>query len=138
MFFAWTAAPALWMSMGHSQSGTVHVTSCEAGFAPSCTGRFQAADWSKELHLTGEVTHEDVGRELPARATGPDAHSAYIGGNAGLLLRWAPSLVLFMASAFALVAASGATRLYDGRSSAIGLCWVAAGGVLAVTLAFAW
>jgi hypothetical protein len=43
-----------------------------------------------------------------------------------------------MASAFALVGASGATRLYDGRSGAIGLCWAAAGAVLAVTLAFAW
>jgi hypothetical protein len=46
--------------------------------------------------------------------------------------------VLFMASAFALVGASGATRLYDGRLGAIGLCWVASGAVLAVTMAFAW
>lgn len=138
MFFAWTAAPALWISVGHYHAGTVQVTSCEAGFAPSCTGLFQADGWSKELHLTGEADLHDLGRELPARATGPDAHSAYIGGNAGLLLRWAPSLVLFMASAFALVGASGATRLYDGRSGAIGLCWVAAGAVLAVTLAVAW
>ncbi|MCC3763797.1 hypothetical protein K3N28_12040 [Glycomyces sp. TRM65418] len=138
MFFAWTAAPALWMTMGHSQAGTVQVTTCENGFAPSCTGRFRAADWSKEVHLTGEVDVADLGRELPARTTGPDAHSAYVGGNAGLVLRWAPSMVLFMASAFALVAASGATRLYDGRSKAVGLCWFAAGAVLAVTLAFAW
>jgi hypothetical protein len=138
MFFAWTAAPALWIAVGHSQSGHVHVTSCDDGFAPSCNGVFRTGDWSREMHLTGEVTVADVGSELPARATGPDAHSAYIGGTAGLLLRWASSLVLFMASAFALVGASGATRLYGGRSGAIGLCWAAAGAVLAVTLAFAW
>ncbi|HEX2143881.1 MAG TPA: hypothetical protein VHG10_05145 [Glycomyces sp.] len=138
MFFAWTAAPALWISVGHSQSGTVTVTSCQDGFAPSCDGLFETDGWSKELHLTGEVALTDLGRELPARATGPDAHSAYVGDTAGLLLRWAPSLVLFMAAAFALVAASGATRLYDGRSGAIGLCWTAAGLVLAATLAIAW
>jgi hypothetical protein len=138
MFFAWTAAPALWISVGHYEYGTVTVTSCEPGFAPSCTGRFQADDWAKDLHLTGEATVADLGAELPARTTGPDAHSAYVGGTAGLLLRWAPSLVLFMAAAFALVAVSGATRLYEGRSGAIGLCWAAAGAVLAAALAFAW
>ncbi len=138
MFFAWTAAPALWISVGHYDYGTVQVTSCENGFAPSCTGRFQTHDWAKDLHLTGEVTAADLGTELPARSTGPDAHSAYVGGTAGLLLRWAPSLVLFMAAAFALVAVSGATRLYEGRSRAIGLCWASAGAVLAAALAFAW
>jgi hypothetical protein len=138
MFFAWTAAPALWISVGHYEYGTVQVTSCQDGFAPACTGRFTADDWAKDLHLTGDVTAADVGATLPARATGPDAHSAYIGGTAGLLLRWAPSLVLFMAVAIALVAASGATRLYEGRSGAVGLCWAAAGAVLAAALAFAW
>jgi hypothetical protein len=138
MFFAWTAAPALWISVGHAHTGTVHVTSCRDGFAPSCTGLFQTEDWSKELHLTGEVDPGDLGSELPARATGPGSHSAYVGGTAGLLLRWAPSLVLFTATAFALVAFSGATRLYEGRSQAIGLCWAAAGAVLAVALGFAW
>lgn len=138
MFFAWSAAPALWISVGHSQSGTVTVTSCQTGFAPSCTGTFAAGDWSKELALTGEVTLDDLGTELPARTTGPDAHSAYVGGTGGLLLRWAPALVLFMAVAFTLVAVSGATRLYEGRSAAIGLCWISAGVVLAATLAFAW
>ncbi|MDA1360694.1 hypothetical protein O1R50_13770 [Glycomyces luteolus] len=138
MFFAWTAAPALWISVGHYQYGTVQVTACEQGFAPSCTGRFQTHEWAKDLHLTGDVTAADVGAELPARATGPDAHSAYVGSTPGLLLRWAPSLVLFMAAAFALVAVSGATRLYEGRSAAVGLCWAAAGAVLAVALAFAW
>lgn len=138
MFFAWTAAPALWISIGHSQPGTVQVTSCQDGFAPSCNGLFTADGWSRVVHLTGEVTVADLGAELPARSTGPDAHSAYIGGTGGLVLRWAPSLVLFMATAFALVGFSGATRLYEGRSRAIGLCWVAAGVVLAATLAFAW
>ncbi|MFG3341917.1 hypothetical protein [Glycomyces sp. NPDC048151] len=138
MFFAWTAAPALWISVGHYEYGTVQVTSCQDGFAPSCTGRFHGDDWAKDLHLTGEVAVADVGAELPARTTGPDAHSAYVGGNAGLLLRWAPSLVLFMAAVFALVAVSGATRLYEGRSGAIGLCWAFAGAVLAAALAFAW
>ncbi|SDE43268.1 hypothetical protein SAMN05216270_12155 [Glycomyces harbinensis] len=138
MFFAWSAAPALWISVGHSHSGTATVTSCQTGFAPSCTGTFTTGDWSRELALTGEVTLDDLGTELPARATGPDAHSAYIGGTGGLLLRWAPALVLFMAVAFTLVAASGATRLYEGRSAAIGLCWIAAGAVLTAALAFAW
>lgn len=138
MFFAWTAAPALWISVGHYEYGTVEVTSCQDGFAPSCTGRFETYGWSKDLHLTGDATAADLGTELPARSTGPDAHSAYIGGTAGLLLRWAPSLVLFMAVAFALVGVSGATRLYEGRSAAIGLCWAAAGAVLAAALAFAW
>jgi hypothetical protein len=138
MFFAWTAAPALWISVGHSQPGTVQVTSCQEGFAPSCTGRFEAEHWAKEVHLTGDVTIADLGADLPARSTGPDAHSAYIGGTGGLVLRWAPSLVLFMGAAFALVAASGAARLYEGRSRAIGLCWVAAGAVLTAALAFAW
>jgi hypothetical protein len=138
MFFAWTAAPALWISIGHYEYGTVKVTSCQDGFAPACTGRFETTGWAKDLHLTGEVTVADVGATLPARSTGPDAHSAYIGSTAGLLLRWAPSLALFMAAAFALVAVSGATRLYEGRSGAIGLCWVAAGAVLAAALAFAW
>ncbi len=138
MFFAWTAAPALWISVGHDQYGTVEVTSCQDGFAPSCTGRSQTDDWSKELHLTGEVDPADLGAELPARATGPGAHSAYVGDTAGLLLRWAPSLVLFMAATFVLVGVSGATRLYEGRSQAIGLCWAAAGAVLAVALGFAW
>ncbi|MCD0445531.1 hypothetical protein LO763_18120 [Glycomyces sp. A-F 0318] len=138
MFFAWAAAPALWISVGHSQSGTATVTSCQTGFAPSCTGVFSTGDWSKELALTGEVTADDLGAALPARATGPDAHNAYVGGTGGLVLRWAPALVLFMAAAFALVAVSGATRLYEGRSAAIGLSWAAAGAVLAVALAFAW
>jgi hypothetical protein len=138
MFFAWTAAPALWLSVGHGQTGTVTVTSCATGFAPSCTGTFRTGDWTKELALTGEVTAADLGAELPARATGPGAHSAYIGGTAGLVLRWAPALVLFMAATFTLVAASGATRLYEGRSAAIGLCWAVAGLVLAAALAFAW
>lgn len=138
MFFAWTAAPALWISMGHSHTGTVTVTSCQTGFAPSCTGLFRTGDWSKELALTGEVTVDDLGAELPARATGPGSHSAYVGGTGGLVLRWAPALVLFMAAAFALVGVSGATRLYEGRSAAIGLSWAAAGAVLAAALAFAW
>lgn len=138
MFFAWTAAPALWISVGHYEYGTVEVTSCRDGFAPSCAGHFQARDWAREVHLTGEATPADVGTTLPARSTGPDAHSAYVGGTAGLLLRWAPSLVLFMAVAFAFVNVSGATRLYEGRSAAIGLCWAAAGAVLAAALAFAW
>ncbi|GAA2142748.1 hypothetical protein [Glycomyces algeriensis] len=138
MFFAWTAAPALWISVGHYEYGTVEVTSCQDGFAPSCTGRFEADDWARELHLTGDVTAADLGAQLPARSTGPDAHSAYVGDTAGLLLRWAPSLVLFMAAAFTLVVVSGATRLYEGRSGAIGLCWAAAGAVLAAALAFAW
>lgn len=138
MFFAWTAAPALWISVGHSQSGTVEVTSCQDGFAPSCNGLFTTDEWSRELQLTGEATAADLGAELPARSTGPDAHSAYIGGTGGLVLRWAPSLVLFMATTFALVCFSGASRLYEGRSRAIGLCWAAAGAVLAATLAFAW
>lgn len=138
MFFAWTAAPALWLSIGHGQEGTVEVLSCRDGFAPSCEGRFTTEGWSKELALTGEVSAADVGSELAARATGPGAHNAYIGGSAGLLLRWAPAMVLFMAATFALVAVSGASRLYEGRSGAIALCWAAAGAVLAVALAFAW
>ncbi|GAA1684682.1 hypothetical protein GCM10009830_35030 [Glycomyces endophyticus] len=139
MFFAWAAAPALWISVGHAEDGTVAVTSCQEGFAPSCTGVFTAdAGWSRPLSLTGDATAADVGAELPARATGPDAHNAYVGGAGGLLLRWAPALVLFMVAAFALVGASGATRLYDGRSGAIGLCWAFAGAVLAAALAFAW
>lgn len=138
MFFAWAAAPALWISVGHADEGTVTVISCQEGFAPSCTGLFTADGWSKALSLTGDVTAADVGAELPARATGPDAHSAYVGGTGGLVLRWAPALVMFMAAAFALVAASGATRLYDHRSGAVGLCWVFAGAVLAAALAFAW
>ncbi|RRR99119.1 hypothetical protein [Glycomyces terrestris] len=140
MFFAWAAAPALWISIGHAEHGTVTVTSCQEGFAPACTGVFTAASdgWTKALSLTGEVSAADVGADLPARATGPDAHSAYVGGAGGLLLRWAPALVLFMTTAFALVGASGATRLYEGRSGAIGLCWVFAGAVLAAALAFAW
>lgn len=138
MFFAWTAAPALWISVGHYEYGTVTVTSCRDGFAPACTGRFEADDWAKDLHLTGDVAAADVGATLFARSTGPGAHSAYVGDTPGLLLRWAPSLVLFMAVAFALVGASGATRLYEGRSAAIGLCWAFAGAVLAVALAFAW
>lgn len=138
MFFAWTAAPALWISVGHGHEGTVEVLSCGDGFAPSCDGHFTAEGWSKDLALTGEVSADDIGAELPARATGPGAHNAYIGGSAGLLLRWAPALVLFMAAAFALVAVSGASRLYEGRSAAIGLCWAAAGAVLAAALAFAW
>jgi hypothetical protein len=138
MFFAWTAAPALWISVGHYEYGTVQVTSCEDGFAPACTGRFETTDWAKDLHLTGDVTVDDVGATLPARSTGPGAHSAYVGGTPGLLLRWAPSLVLFTAVAVALVAVSGATRLYEGRSAAIGLCWAAAGAVLAAALVFAW
>jgi len=138
MFFAWAAAPALWISIGHSHTGTVTVTSCDTGFAPSCTGHFTTGEWHRDLALTGDVTAADLGAELPARATGPDAHNAYVGGTAGLLLRWAPALVLFMCAAFALVTVSGATRLYEGRSGAIGLCWTAAGIVLAATLAFAW
>ncbi|WP_157974937.1 hypothetical protein [Glycomyces dulcitolivorans] len=141
MFFAWAAAPALWMSVGHAQHGTVSVTSCQEGFAPSCTGVFTTADgngWTKVLSLTGDATAADVGTDLPARATGPDAHSAYTGGTGGLLLRWAPALVLFMVAAMALVGTSGATRLYEGRSGAIGLCWAFAGAVFAAALAFAW
>ncbi|THV27701.1 hypothetical protein [Glycomyces paridis] len=138
MFFSWTAAPALWISVGHGHTGTVTVTSCQDGFAPSCEGRFTADGWSKDLALTGDVSAEDVGADLTARATGPGAHNAYIGGSAGLLLRWAPALVLFMVAAFALVTVSGATKLYEGRSAAIGLCWAAAGAVLAASLAFAW
>ncbi|SDL39484.1 hypothetical protein SAMN05216298_3791 [Glycomyces sambucus] len=139
MFFAWAAAPALWISIGHADRGTVAVTSCQEGFAPACTGVFTAdSGWSKPLSITGEAAAADVGTELAARATGPGAHSAYVGGTAGLLLRWAPALVLFMVAAFALVAVSGATRLYDGRSAAVGLCWAFAGAVLAAALAFAW
>ncbi|MEU6858377.1 hypothetical protein AB0B28_05815 [Glycomyces sp. NPDC046736] len=138
MFLAWSAAPALWLTVGHGQSGTVTVTSCATGFAPSCEGTFTGGGWSKDLAITGDVDSSDVGATLPARATGPGAHNAYVGDTAGLLLRWAPSLVLFMAAAFALVAVSGATRLYEGRSAAIGLCWAAAGAVLAFALAFAW
>ncbi|GAB3236893.1 hypothetical protein GCM10027447_35590 [Glycomyces halotolerans] len=138
MFFAWVSAPALWITMGHSHTGTVTVTSCSGGFAPGCTGEFTTGTWTKELRLTGHVTAGDIGRELTARTTGPDASSAYIGGHAGLLLRWAPSMALFMASGFALAAASGATRLYERRGPAIGLCWAATGAVLAAALAFAW
>ncbi|MCH7230687.1 hypothetical protein L0U85_07460 [Glycomyces sp. L485] len=138
MFFAWVGAPALWMTMGHSQSGTVTVTSCAGGFAPGCTGLFETGSWSKELRLTGAVTEADVGAELAARATGPDTSSAYVGGGAGLVLRWAPAAVLYMCSGFALVAASGAARLYEGRGAAIGLCWAATGGVWAAAMAFAW
>ncbi|GAB3998101.1 hypothetical protein GCM10029992_22970 [Glycomyces albus] len=114
MFFAWVAAPALWMSVGHAQEGTVEVTSCQSGFAPSCTGRFRADGWTKEMHLTGSVSAADVGERLPARATGPDAHSAHVGGASGLLLRWVPAMVLFMACGFLLAWASGATRLERG------------------------
>lgn len=138
MFFAWAAAPALWISIGHADHGTVTVTSCKDGFAPSCNGRFVTDGWSKDLALTGEVSAADVGTELSARSTGPDAHSAYVGGTGGLLLRWAPALVLFMVVAMSMVSVSGATRLYEGRSGAIGLCWVFAGAVLAAALAFAW
>ncbi|MEU5871433.1 hypothetical protein AB0A73_07695 [Glycomyces sp. NPDC047369] len=138
MFFAWAAAPALWISIGHADQGTVTVTSCQEGFAPSCNGRFTTDGWSKDLALTGEVSAADVGTELPARATGPDAHSAYVGGTGGLLLRWAPALVLFMVVAMSMVGVSGATRLYEGRSSAMGLCWVFSGAVLAAALAFGW
>jgi hypothetical protein len=138
LFFAWVAAPALWMTVGHVQHGTVTVTSCEDGFAPACRGVFDAGDWSRDLRLTGTVSAEDVGAELPARATGPDAGRAYVGGNLGLLLRWAPALVLFMASTFALVAVSGAQRLYERRGAATGLCWTTAAAVLACAMAFAW
>ncbi|WP_157930715.1 hypothetical protein [Glycomyces xiaoerkulensis] len=138
MFFAWVAAPALWMSMGHGHSGTVTVTECGGGFAPGCTGEFDTGDWTKELHLTGEVSAADVGTEREARATGPDAHSAYVGDRAGLILRWAGPMALYLACGFALVAASGATRLYERRGAAIGLCWTATGAVLAAALAFAW
>ena len=138
MFFAWVSAPALWMTMGHSQSGTVTVTACSSGFAPGCSGLFESAGWSKELRLTGSVTEADLGAELPARATGPDTSSAYVGGNGGLMLRWAPAVFLYMCCGFALVGASGATRLYDGRGAAIGLCWAATGAVWVAAMAFAW
>ena len=138
MFFSWVAAPALWMSVGHAQEGTVAVTTCSPGFAPGCRGEFRTEGWTKELHLTGAVSPDDVGRSLSARATGPDAHSAYVGGPSGLLLRWIPAMVLFMASGFALAWASGATRLEEGSGAAIGLSWAATGAVLAAALAFAW
>lgn len=138
MFFAWVAAPALWMSVGHAQEGTVEVTACQTGFAPSCNGRFRADGWTKDMHLTGAVSADDVGRSLPARATGPDAHSAYVGGASGLLLRWVPAMVLFMACGFIFAWASGATRLEQGSGPAIGVCWAVTGAVLAATLAFAW
>ncbi|THV42356.1 hypothetical protein [Glycomyces buryatensis] len=140
MFLAWVSAPALWMSLGHSETGTVTVTSCREGFAPSCDGLFEAASagWTKELRLTGSVTATDVGDVLIAETTGPDASSAYVGGLGGLIWRWAPGLVLFMVFGFVLVAASGANRLFDGRGQAIGLCWAATGAVLVCALAFAW
>lgn len=138
MFLAWVSAPALWMTMGHAQSGTVTVTACSGGFAPACTGVFDAGSWTKELRLTGDVTADDIGAQLPARATGPGTSSAYVGGLDGLLLRWAPAVALYMACGFALVAASGATRLYDGRGAAIGLCWAAAVAVWLTAMGFAW
>ncbi|GAB3645317.1 hypothetical protein [Glycomyces tarimensis] len=138
MFFAWVSAPALWMTMGHGDSGTVTVTSCSGGFAPGCKGVFATDDWSKELRLTGAVTEADIGAELDARATGPDTSSAYVGDAYGLLLRWAPAVFLYMCCGFALVVASGATRLYEGRGAAIGLCWAATGAVWAAAMAFAW
>lgn len=138
MFFAWVAAPALWMTVGHAEDGTVEVISCESGFAPGCTGEFRAGDWTKVMHLTGAVSADEVGAELPARATGPDAHSAYVGSAAGLLLRWVPAMVLFMACGFAFAWASGATRLEEGGGAAIGMCWATSGVVLAAALAFAW
>ncbi len=138
MFLAWISAPALWMTMGHTQSGTVTVTGCSGGFAPGCTGVFEGDGWSAQLRLTGEVTAADIGGELPAHVTGPRASSAYIGGFDGLVLRWAPAVVLYMSCGFALVAASGATRLYEGRGAAIGLCWAASAGVWIAAMAFAW
>src|SRR5690606_14014385 len=138
MFLAWVSAPAVWMTMGHGHGGTVTVTSCSGGFAPACDGVFSTGAWTKELRLTGEVTAADVGRELPARATGPDTSSAYVGGPGGLLLRWAPAVALYMGCGFALVAASGATRLYEGRGAAIGLCWAAPVAVWPAAMGFAW
>lgn len=138
MFLAWVSAPALWMTMGHGHSGTVTVTSCSGGFAPGCNGVFETGSWTKELRLTGSVTPADVGGELPARATGPGTSSAYVGGTGGLLLRWAPAVALYMGCGFALAAASGATRLYEGRGAAIGLCWAAVLAVWLVAMGFAW
>ncbi|WP_026930927.1 hypothetical protein [Glycomyces tenuis] len=138
MFLAWVSAPALWMTMGHGQTGTVTVTACTGEVAPGCTGVFETDTWAKELRLTGEVTAADIGRELPARATGPGTSSAYVGGAGGLLLRWAPAVALYMGCGFALVAASGATRLYERRGAAIGMCWAAAVAVWLAAMAFAW
>lgn len=138
MFIAWVSAPALWMTMGHGQSGTVTVTECSGEFAPGCTGVFDTGTWAKELRLTGDVTGADVGAELPARATGPGTSSAYVGDTGGLLLRWAPAVALYMGCGFALAAASGATRLYERRGPAIGLCWAATVAVWLVAMGFAW
>jgi hypothetical protein len=43
-----------------------------------------------------------------------------------------------MGCGFALVAASGATRLYERRGAAISMCWVATVAVWLAATGFAW
>ena len=113
-FFAWVSAGPFWLSLGHQVTGTMTVSRCDpTGVVRQCEGRFQPADGTGAtggVRVTGDTSRVRAGASVVARAVPGEPATAYVGGEAGLFLRWILGLALVLACGFAGAAVTGAWR----------------------------
>jgi hypothetical protein len=110
-FFGWFAAEPLWLSLGHSSTGTATARACPV--ARTC------ADFTADgnafvatgvtLLGTGAVR---PGTTVPARMVSPTGSAAYVGGAAP---RWVPSLLAVLLCGFGIAWLTGGYRLPGRR-----------------------
>jgi len=135
-FLAWFSAEPLWLSLGHSATGTATVRACPVhGIARTC------ADFTADGFLATKVTllgtgQLSAGARVPARMVSATGTAAYVGTAAP---RWVPSLLGVLLCGFGIAWLTGGYRLPGRRARLVALVLSLAGpllitaGMLAVT-----
>lgn len=144
-FFAWVCAEPIWLTIGHSTSGTATVRSCDGtGVQRRCVASF--------VDTTGRGTVASVpligaapraakaGEELRARMVSTAGRAAYADDASGVRAVVLAGLAMLALSGAFLAWAGGATRLptRGGRIGAVALSVGAPLALLFAMLGIAW
>ena len=118
-FFAWTSAEPLWLSAGHSSTGTATVVRCKGdGVLRRCIANFRSDAFTVD-GTTIVGTDARVGENVSARMVKPTSRIAYAGSNRGLQIRWGAGSGLTLLCGLLIAWVTGARRLPEKRSRKI-------------------
>lgn len=109
-FFSWVSAEPLWLSLGHSRTGTAIVAHCSGeGWTHRCKGDLETV----RVNLLGIGHTTTPGDRVDVRLVNERSQHAY--ASSELLLHWLPGLVLVLLCGLGIALVTAFWRLPDKR-----------------------